>query len=973
MSYTKRSMPLVLLALLMLMPVTGRCEEFFQQSADYTIRVRLDTKAQMLYGAERINYTNNSPDTLTEFYLHLYPNAFRSKQTKFMKDYAKRFNYTFIDLPKKYRSWLRISDVTVDGNAVNPRIDDTIARINLPKPLTPGGTIEVSLKFEEKIPRQIGRSGYRSGHYDMAQWYPKVAVYDEHGFDAEPLRYPGEYYGEFGNFDVYLEVPDNYVVAATGELWDGDAGWTGTNTGSRKKDAQTFKTLHFHAENVHDFAWSASRKFIVDSTESNGVDIRSFYYPKNRDWKDSTLVYGVRAVDWLAERVGLYPYPQLSIVQGLLSGGMEYPMLVMNGSVSESLMLHEVGHIYFYGALGNNERADAWLDEGLTTFQTGWYLTERYGEYGKRSDWNWYQRITPQYSLLAAQRRWVTSLMREGYGERLSNRAEEFKHDYTAMVYGKASLMFAALRYVVGDEAWESILKTYYDEWKFKHVNEERFRTVCEEVSGMDLGWFFDQWVYTRKICDYKLDKMKTRVNATGDGYQTQIVIKRVGEITMPLQLELTFRDGSKQTIEIPGRLRTIEKTFNFPEKPKRAALNPKNEILDVHMADNFIPRRNSLQIDWPNNHYYPEHAYQIRWHPFVWYNDVDEYRVGLSTKGSYTNWGRRFNLAVYYGIESGRFDYLLSYQRFSKIFGHNTMAKVRAYKLEGRNHFTFDWTYHRQKQLSRPPKHEFSAGITYNELTDPRYIANPEVYQTGPDVVPFFRYVVDPQFDLFRSRFDTSLRFGRKWFGGDYDYSRFESTAAFKARRQLIPADINLRLFLGLIGGSMPYQEKFYLASGGPRARDDVFFLRSSGAIPDDLNYHEPGHGNLRGYLPGEFGVNGLFATNFELGGDIPLLSSSRKKFLGQIKTYAFIDAGWSTDEDNPIGTSDRVQNLVDNGALNGSIVDAGIGFTLARDLPFWKMTLRLDLPLYLNKPEINGETKETDYRYVFSLKTSF
>jgi hypothetical protein len=170
-----------------------------------------------------------------------------------------------------------------------------------------------------------------------------------------------------------------------------------------------------------------------------------------------------------------------------------------------------------------------------------------------------------------------------------------------------------------------------------------------------------------------------------------------------------------------------------------------------------------------------------------------------------------------------------------------------------------------------------------------------------------------------------------------------------------------------------MPYQEKFYLASGGPRARDDVFFLRSPGAIPEDLNYHEPGHGNLRGYLAGEFGVNSLFATNLELGGEIPLLSSSRKRFLGQIKTYAFIDAGWSFDNDNPIGTSGRVQKLFDNGALDGSIVDAGIGFTLARDLPFWKMLLRLDLPLYVNKPEINGESQETKYRYVFSLKTSF
>ncbi|MEJ2721579.1 MAG: hypothetical protein P8181_10650, partial [bacterium] len=400
---------------------------------------------------------------------------------------------------------------------------------------------------------------------------------------------------------------------------------------------------------------------------------------------------------------------------------------------------------------------------------------------------------------------------------------------------------------------------------------------------------------------------------------------------------------------------------------------NPNNEIMDINMSDNFIPRRTSLQIDWPNNDYYPESAYQIRWHPYVWYNDVDHLRIGLSTKGSYMNWGRRLKLSLYYGIESHRLDYSFSYRRFSRIFGNNTMAKLSMYKLEGRNDLTFDWTYTRRKQLSRPPTHQFSAGFNYHELTNTRYAPYPEQYQTGPDVAPYFRYRVDPQFDLCHTRFDVGLKWGRKWFGGDYKYSKFESSAVLKARRQLIPADLNLRLFLGITGGSMPYQEKFYLASGGPRARDDVFFLRSPGAIPKDLDYQEPGHGNLRGYLAGEFGVNQLLALNFEFGGDVPLLSSSPKKSLGRIKTYAFVDIGKSFDNDNPIGTSARIQTLYDNGVLDGSLVDAGVGVILARELPFWKMQLRLDFPFYVNQPAINGETQETDYRYVFSLKSVF
>ena len=394
--------------------------EYVQQSVHYTIRVRLDTAGHMLTGTEQITYTNNSPDTLHTFYLHLYPNAFESKDTALMKDYLRHFNVSFINLPKKYRSYLKLHDVTIDGTDVSVKVDDTIAEIALPLPLPPGASMDVSLRFEEKIPRHIGRTGYRGDQYDVAQWYPKVVVYDENGFHPDKYR-RGEFYGEFGNFDVYIDVPERYVIAATGELRDGDPGWSLNRPDSRdgksgRSKDDSFKTVHFHAANVHDFAWNASPDFVVQDSTWNGIDIRSFYKKGNRAWADSTLIHGVRAIEWLSERVGMYPYPQISIVQGLLRGGMEYPMLAMNGHVSETLVLHEVGHSYFYGILANNERAEAWLDEGLTTFQTGWYLTERYGEYGNTERWNWYQRITPQYTVAERQRRWVLPLLREGYG-----------------------------------------------------------------------------------------------------------------------------------------------------------------------------------------------------------------------------------------------------------------------------------------------------------------------------------------------------------------------------------------------------------------------------------------------------------------------------------------------------------------------------------------------------------------------------
>jgi hypothetical protein len=294
-------------------------------------------------------------------------------------------------------------------------------------------------------------------------------------------------------------------------------------------------------------------------------------------------------------------------------------------------------------------------------------------------------------------------------------------------------------------------------------------------------------------------------------------------------------------------------------------------------------------------------------------------------------------------------------------------------YKLEGRQDATFEFTSRRRRELSSPPTHNLILGINYHELRNTSYAVSDEQYQTGSDFAPYFGYTADPQFDLFGSRLDFGLRLGRKWFGGRYKYARFESSAALKSRPLLIPVDTRLRFFLGFVSGSAPYQQKFYLAGGGPLAEEKVFFLRSPGAVPDDLNYHEPGQGNLRGYLAGNFGVNRLLALNFELGGKIPLLSREKDSFLGVIKTRAFADVGWSFDTDNPIGTSERVARLVEGGVLDGAIADAGIGFTLERELPFWDMFLRLDFPFYVNQPEINGETKETDYRYVFSFESTF
>lgn len=964
-------------------PAQSATKEYFQQDVRYTIRARLDTGDHMLAGTERIVYTNNSPDTLRSVYLHLYPNGYRSKDTNLLREYRRRFNYTLIDLPGKYRSYLTIDSVLVDGRTVEPRIDDTLAELALPEPLLPGASLTMDVRFEEKIRRQIGRAGYRGDHYDLAQWYPKVVVYDAQGFHLDKFGM-GEFFGEFGTFDVHLDVPDDYVIAATGTLAGGDPGWTRNQSGDNSPPSQpekraepvAYKTVHFHADKVHDFAWSADPSFVVEDTLWNGIEVRSFYQRAHAEaWRDSTLQHGVRALAWLTDLVGPYPYPQLSIVDALMDGGMEYPMLVMDGSASEGLAMHEIGHVYFYGALANDEMEEAWLDEGATVFQTTLYLTERYGPWGKQDKWSFYHHITPQYTLAEDARNQVFELDRYRYSERVATRSSEFKNSYDKNTYVKAALIFNALRYVVGEDMFKEILREYYRRYAFQHVDEERFRSVCEAVSGYDLEWFFAQWLHTVKTCDYELASVKKFPGRSSDSCKVDVEIRRLGEIVMPLKLVFEFKDGARETFRFPGRLRTIHKTFELERKPVAVELNPENEILDIDLSNNFQPKRHDFQFDWPNNSYTPEYAYQVRYRPGFWYNDIDGFKAGLHLSGGYKQWTRMFSAGIYYGFESDRVDFSAALKKRVRFFNTNGTAILSGYKMEGRQEADLEINLRRRKYLLYPPNHQILMGINYHELRNMRFLENPETYQPGSDVGPYFGYRIDPQLDILQTSASAQLKMGRKWFGGEYKYEKFATTVTVKTRRSLVPVDARLRFFFGTIGGQMPYQQRFFLASGGPLAEERRFYLRSPGALPEDLDYHEPGHGNLRGYLLGNFGVNRLAAMNFELNVPLPvfLLGAPGKLLFDSIDLAAFSDVGKAFDDDNPIQESLRLQYLYDQDVMKKTLVDAGFGLRIRKNFPFYPLFLRIDFPLYVSQPAVNGETEEIKFRTIFSLGATF
>jgi hypothetical protein len=558
----------------------------------YRIEARLTEADHVLAGRLQLVYRNQTPTALDTLWFHLHLNAFRphSAWARRELEFGQR---RFQDLGPDEHAYERVRDVVVAGIPVVPHYpgvpDSTVMAVPLPAPLAPGDSVLVALDWDARLATLPRRQGRRGRHYDFAQWYPRIAVHEDGAWQVQPLLPQGEFYGEFGSYDVSLELPADHVVGATGVPVEGDPGWAGAAApGSPppllRRDAYeprpaarlglladtaaaARRIVRWRAEDVHHFAWSSSPEFVYEGGAWRDIAVHVLYQQGDTAWGGGVVVERtVAALAFFDTIFGAYPWPQLTNLHRIEGGGTEFPMLVMNGSPSVGLILHEVGHNYLHGVLANNEWRDGWLDEGFVSYLTNW----AHELAGRPVNW-------------ARDMAAIRERERLGYTQPIGLPGAEFEDPatYGAMTYTKAALVFRMLHWLVGDESFRAALRRYYADNTLSHVREADLRAAFHAVQPEPLDWFFDQWIHTTGRLDYRIGELDAR--RTDDGrWVARVEVLRDGEIWMPVDLQV---GGTLLRLDARERRQVVELTMTEP--PVEAVLDPAGILIDLNPYNN--------------------------------------------------------------------------------------------------------------------------------------------------------------------------------------------------------------------------------------------------------------------------------------------------------------------------------------------------------------------------------------------------
>ncbi len=535
----------------------------WQQRIKYVINVNMDVVANRFSGTEKIDYTNNSPDTLNRVFFHVYWNAFqpnssmdvRSRElgkTKISEprgpsdglDWDARVKDRISKLTPDQIGFQKVNSIKINGTDQKLVEHETILEVILTKPILPKSKVSMDVNFEAQVPVQIRRTGRDNAEgvrYSMAQWYPKMVEYDYQGWSANPYI-AREFYGVWGDFDVNITIDKNYFVTAGGDLQNAnEIGMGYEAVGIKPKEPATAtRTWKWQAYNVHDFVWAAdpSYKMITRTPQGGGPLLRIVYKanelqePRWQKVADSVAI----AYPIIAKLFGAYPYKTYTFIQGG-DGGMEYPMATLLKNASIGTALHEWMHTWYQMLMGTNESLYPWMDEGFTDYASTRVMAMMRND--NRSFW-----FNGSY-------RGYFNLAKSGLEEPASTHSDHYNTNYAYgnAAYSKGAVFLAQLGYITGDSIRDKILLSYYNQWRFKHPNPNDFIRVAEKESGMELDWYKEYWINSTKTIDYAVGDI-----SVSEG-KTWIKINRLGKIPMPIDVLVTFKDGTQEMHYIPLNL----------------------------------------------------------------------------------------------------------------------------------------------------------------------------------------------------------------------------------------------------------------------------------------------------------------------------------------------------------------------------------------------------------------------------------
>jgi hypothetical protein len=586
---------------------------YWQQHVDYTMEIDMDVDTYQYTGSQKLVYTNNSPDTLSRVYYHLYFNAFQPGsemdiRLQTIQDGDKRMmadgKSRIASLASEEQGYLNVLSLTQDGKAVNFNEEETILVVDLAQPIPPAGKTTFDMKFKGQVPLQIRRSGRNSKEgvaLSMSQWYPKMAEYDFEGWHPNPYI-AREFHGVWGDFDVKITIDKDYTIGGTGYLQNpNEIGHGCEAPGTKVRTKGKTLTWHFKAPMVHDFMWAADPEYVHDIVEmENGPTLHFFYKDKpelQENWKNLQPKTAA-AMEFFNKNIGPYPYEQYSVVQGG-DGGMEYAMsTLITGERSfgslVGVMVHEMAHSWFQHVLATNESKHSWMDEGFTSFISALCMNAIM-EQGKENPFE-------------GSYKGYFALVNSGKEQPQGTHADRYDLNfaYGIAAYSKGAVFLSQLGYVIGQDKLMETLRKYYVDFKFKHPVPNDIKRTAEKVSGIELDWYLTDWTQTTNTIDYGIKEV------IDEGDKTKIVFERIGLMPMPLDVLVVDANGNQETYYIPLRMMRGEKGNPYPQLERTVAEDwpwayPTYElILDMPISNlagvNIDPSQLMADVNRENN-----------------------------------------------------------------------------------------------------------------------------------------------------------------------------------------------------------------------------------------------------------------------------------------------------------------------------------------------------------------------------------